>query len=117
MKTTLKLEEAAVFGLCIILFTQLDMAWWWFPALLFVPDIGMIGYAVNPKIGAITYNICHHRLVGAIIAIVSIYTHSQTGLLIAIIVFAHISLDRMLGYGLKYPDSFKHTHLGTMGKK
>ncbi|MBL3654507.1 DUF4260 domain-containing protein [Fulvivirga sediminis] len=117
MKTTLKLEEAAVFGLCMVLFAQLDIAWWWFPLLLFVPDIGMLGYAVNTKIGAITYNICHHRLVAVLMAIVSFSIGSQTGLLIAIIIFAHISFDRMLGYGLKYTDSFKHTHLGTMGKK
>jgi uncharacterized protein YbjT (DUF2867 family) len=25
-------------------------------------------------------------------------------------------MDRVLGYGLKYPDAFKHTHLGTIGK-
>jgi hypothetical protein len=25
---------------------------------------------------------------------------------------AHIALDRVLGYGLKYPDGSKETHLG-----
>lgn len=29
---------------------------------------------------------------------------------------AHSSLDRVLGYGLKYPDSFSHTHLGRIGR-
>jgi hypothetical protein len=28
---------------------------------------------------------------------------------------AHIGLDRALGYGLKLPDDFRHTHLGTIG--
>jgi hypothetical protein len=26
--------------------------------------------------------------------------------------FAHIGMDRALGYGLKYDDAFTHTHLG-----
>jgi hypothetical protein len=30
---------------------------------------------------------------------------------IALIWGAHIGADRMLGYGLKYPTAFKHTHL------
>src|SRR3954470_22529461 len=35
----------------------------------------------------------------------------------ALIWFAHIGLDRALGYGLKYDDSFQHTHLGWIGKR
>jgi hypothetical protein len=30
------------------------------------------------------------------------------------LLFTHASFDRILGYGLKYFDSFKHTHLGWM---
>lgn len=26
-------------------------------------------------------------------------------------------MDRIFGYGLKYSDDFKHTHLGMIGKK
>ena len=29
----------------------------------------------------------------------------------------HIAVDRLLGYGLKFTDSFAHTHLGEIGKK
>ncbi|TDB99096.1 DUF4260 family protein [Actinomadura sp. 7K534] len=28
----------------------------------------------------------------------------------------HVGVDRALGYGLKLPDSFRHTHLGEIGK-
>lgn len=31
------------------------------------------------------------------------------------IMFAHSSLDRCVGYGLKYGDGFQHTHLGRIG--
>ena len=33
-----------------------------------------------------------------------------------IILLAHSAFDRMLGYGLKYSDSFKNSHLGKIGK-
>jgi len=44
MNFSLKLEEITIFLLCIFLFNQLNFSWWWFPALLFLPDIGMIAY-------------------------------------------------------------------------
>ncbi len=30
---------------------------------------------------------------------------------LALILFAHIGIDRLLGFGLKYPSGFKDTHL------
>jgi hypothetical protein len=117
MNTLLKLEEAAIFSLCIFLFTRLNFAWWWFPALLLLPDIGMIGYLINPKIGAFTYNFTHHRLVATVIALYALIFKNEYCYLVAIILFAHISFDRIFGYGLKYVDGFKNTHLGVIGNK
>ena len=117
MKNLLKLEEIAIFLFCIFLFSKLNFAWWWFPALLLLPDIGMVGYIVNSKIGAFTYNLTHHRLVATIIAFYAITYGDDYWKLFAIILFAHISFDRILGYGLKYNDSFQHTHLGIIGRK
>jgi hypothetical protein len=117
MYVLLKLEEAAIFLFCIFLFNQLSFAWWWFPALLLLPDIGMIGYLINPKAGAFTYNLLHHRLVASLIAVYALTYGNEYWKLSAIIIFAHISFDRVLGYGLKYNDSFSNTHLGTIGKK
>jgi hypothetical protein len=34
---------------------------------------------------------------------------------IAIIWFVHIAVDRAVGYGLKYPEGFKETHLSRLG--
>jgi hypothetical protein len=117
MKVLLKLEEVGIFLLCIFLFAKLNFAWWWFPALLFLPDIGMIGYIINPKIGAMTYNFFHFRLIASLVAICSVVFSHEYLQLAAIILFAHISLDRALGYGLKYNEGFAYTHLGMVGKK
>jgi hypothetical protein len=39
----------------------------------------------------------------------------SAALAIGAIWVAHIGMDRMLGYGLKYGDDFTHTHLGRIG--
>lgn len=117
MKILTRLEEAALFLLCIFLFSRTGFAWWWFPALLLLPDIGMIGYLFGPKTGAVTYNLFHHRLVASLVAVYALVSGNPYWQLAALILFAHISLDRLLGYGLKYNDSFSNTHLGIIGKK
>ena len=117
MNLLLKLEELALFLFCLFLFSRLNLAWWWFPACLLLPDIGMIGYGINPKIGAFTYNLLHHRFVASLVAFYALTYGNEYWKLAAIILFAHISLDRALGYGLKYSDSFTNTHLGIIGKK
>jgi hypothetical protein len=116
MKTLTRLEELALAILAFYLFLLLDVPWWWFLVLLLAPDLSMIGYLLGPRVGAITYDVVHHRAVsvgfyilGGIFGIVWLQAA-------ALIVFAHSSLDRVMGYGLKYTDSFQHTHLGMIGR-
>lgn len=116
MKTTLKIEELAQFLLGIFFFSQLDYAWWWFPALLLTPDIGMVGYLVNTRVGAFTYNLFHHKAIAIALGLSGFYLNNSMLILIGVILFSHASFDRIFGYGLKYPDSFKNTHLGNIGK-
>ncbi|MEP4534733.1 MAG: DUF4260 domain-containing protein [Cyclobacteriaceae bacterium] len=115
MKTTLKLEELAMFGLSIYLFSQLSFEWWWFPALILVPDIGMIGYAVSSRAGALTYNLFHHKGLAIAILLAGWLLPNEWLTLSGTILFGHASLDRIFGYGLKHVDDFKHTHLGQIG--
>lgn len=114
MKNSIRVEEAAMFGLSIFLFNQLDFDWWWYLALILAPDIGMIGYLLSPRVGAVTYNLFHHKAVALIVLLLGWYFNQEWTALIGIILFGHASMDRMFGFGLKYPDSFKHTHLGWM---
>jgi Domain of unknown function (DUF4260) len=116
MKTTLTLEDIGEFVLAVFLFSRLDYAWWWFPALLLLPDISMIGYLINTRIGAYLYNFVHHKAVGISVFLIGSALTSSALTLAGIILFAHSAMDRIFGYGLKYTDSFKHTHLGWIGK-
>ena len=126
MNTLLKLEEIALFALFSFFFFLLSIDWWWYPILILSPDIGMLGYLINPRVGAATYNALHFRGTG--VALFAISAPSMiTGvplepwqewlLAASFIILAHASLDRALGYGLKRNDSFQNTHLGWIGKK
>lgn len=114
MKSSIKLEELAMFLLSIFLFSTLEYEWWVYLVLILTPDIGMIGYAVNTRIGAITYNLFHHKGIAITVGVLGWYLALPEMVLAGIILFGHASLDRIFGYGLKYPDHFKHTHLGNI---
>jgi len=77
----------------------------------------MIGYVMNTRVGAVTYNLAHHQGLALAVLIAGIYFSLSALTLAGIILFGHSAMDRLLGYGLKYPDDFKHTHLGWVGRK
>ena len=114
MNAILKLEELAMLGLSIFLFSFLPYQWWWFLALFLAPDIGMIGYVINNRVGAMSYNLFHHKGVAIAIYLAGIHFEMPELQLAGLILFGHASFDRALGYGLKHSDSFKNTHLGRL---
>ncbi len=116
MEFTLKLEELAMLILGIFAFSLLDFAWWWFLVLFLAPDIGMLGYLFGNRTGALLYNLFHHKGLAILIWVLGFSLENQIFQLIGVILFAHASFDRMLGYGLKYKTGFKFTHLGEIGK-
>ena len=117
MDRTLKLEEFAIFCLSIFLFNQIEFAWWYFPLFLLLPDIGMIGYLINTKIGALSYNLLHHKGIALVILVLGYYNSNEWIVFAGIILFGHASMDRIFGYGLKFDDNFKHTHLGWLNRE
>jgi hypothetical protein len=104
-------------ALSLLFFNTQDFSWGWFAILFLAPDLGLLGYLINPKAGAIVYNIAHHKGVAIIIYLAGIYFSVPQLQFIGILLFAHSSFDRIFGYGLKYYDSFHHTHLGMIGKE
>ncbi|HLW19409.1 MAG TPA: DUF4260 domain-containing protein [Cyclobacteriaceae bacterium] len=117
MTALLKLEELGQFLFAILLFSQLDYAWWIFPACLLLPDLSMGGYIFNPKSGAWLYNLFHHKLVALLVLIIGFWMDDSAVTLAGIILFGHAAMDRIFGYGLKFQDHFNHTHLGRIGKE
>ena len=116
MKIVVRLEEFAFFLFSIYLFTLLPLPWWYFPALLLVPDLGMLGYLAGPRVGAVIYNLVHHRGLALLYYVLGVLLGTSWLGLAGVILFAHSSLDRVFGYGLKLADGFGHTHLGRIGR-
>ncbi|MFL0353846.1 DUF4260 domain-containing protein [Xanthomarina sp. GH4-25] len=114
MRNSLKLEEVLMFVFGVLAFNQLDFAWWWFLVLILLPDVSMLGYLINSKIGAFTYNVFHHKGVAIGVYLLGVYFQNEMLQLIGIILFTHASMDRVFGYGMKFTDGFKHTHLGKL---
>jgi Domain of unknown function (DUF4260) len=107
----LHLEGAAVLVLSLLCYHWSHGNWIQFAALFLVPDVSMVGYLAGARTGAATYNAVHTYVGPLLLACYAIGMAQHTTLLLALVWIAHIGFDRMLGFGLKYPDSFKDTHL------
>jgi hypothetical protein len=116
MKNLIALEELFLVLLSLFLFRALEIAGGWVPLLLLTPDLSMLGYRAGPQAGAFTYNLAHHKAVAVALYIIGSLMGSQPVQFAGLILLAHSSFDRILGYGLKYPDAFEHTHLGMIGR-
>ncbi len=115
MKTLLKLEEFLLLGLSLFLFSQLDYGWGWFALLFFAPDLSMVGYLANPRLGAWTYNLVHHKGVAVAVYVLGVALSVPWLMFAGTILLGHASFDRVFGYGLKHEDAFRNTHLGVIG--
>ena len=107
----LRIEELALLTATILLYRHLHFNWLLFAILFLAPDLFMLGYLLNTRIGAVTYNLAHTLFLPLILLAAALYLQHPTTQAIALIWIAHIALDRLLGYGLKYPTHFKDTHL------
>jgi hypothetical protein len=97
-------------------FTALDEPFWLVPLLLFAPDLFMVGYARSTRTGAALYNFAHSYPAPALLGAVAVAASDHLWQAVALVWFAHIGMDRALGYGLKYDGSFQQTHLGQIGR-
>ena len=107
----IKIEEATLLLAALFAYHHLHASWLLFAILFFTPDLFMLGYTLNPRIGSATYNLAHTLVLPIALALIAFTTHHQLLTAIALIWIAHIAFDRLLGYGLKYPTHFKDTHL------
>jgi hypothetical protein len=113
----LRLEGLAAAALSAVFYAKTGASWWLFAALWLAPDLSLLGYLAGSSWGARIYNAIHSYVTPATLAVSSILLRSPVLLPFALIWFNHIGIDRLLGYGLKYPAGFGWTHLGRMGKQ
>ena len=112
----LRAEGLAVFAAALAAYAALGASWWLFAALILAPDLSMLGYLAGPRPGAFVYNAAHTYVAPALLGVLAYGFSAPLVGAVALIWTAHIGLDRLLGYGLKYSAGFGHTHLGRLGR-
>jgi len=71
----------------------------------------MAGYLAGQAFGAAAYDAAHTYVLPVALAGVGVIVGAETAVELGLIWLTHIGVDRAVGYGLKYPSSFKDTHL------
>jgi hypothetical protein len=107
----LRAEGAALFVFSLYLYHLAGAGWGTFLLLFLWPDLFMMGYIWNVRMGSSLYNLVHTEILPITLAGFAFSGHRLPWLCFAIVWLAHIGLDRALAFGLKYPTTFKDTHL------
>jgi hypothetical protein len=55
----LRLDGRTLFAAAIALFATTDQTWWLLPAVILLPDLSMVGYLRDTRVGAHVYNLGH----------------------------------------------------------
>ena len=76
-----------------------------------LPTSRLLAYVLGPSVGAAAYNLLHNLVLPIALGTASFFWDSDWGVAVALIWLTHIGVDRLVGYGLKYPTSPKDTHL------
>ncbi|WP_424949822.1 DUF4260 family protein [Deinococcus sp.] len=106
----LRLEGLLVLAASVVAYRALNGPWWGL-LLGFLADLSFVAYLAGPRAGGNGYNLIHALVLPLALGLLGWELHLPLALLIALIWTAHIGLDRLFGYGLKYPDAFGRTHL------
>ena len=107
----LRAEALAILIAGIVGYGYLGGPWLALVPLLLVPDVAMVGYVRNVRLGSLTYNIGHNLGTAGIALGLGLWLGVGWLAVAGSVLVAHIGMDRLLGYGLKYPTVFKDTHL------
>jgi Domain of unknown function (DUF4260) len=107
----LHVEGATLFGVVLVAWARSGGSWWLFALLLLAPDLSALGYLVNVQVGAATYNLVHTQVLPVLLLAVGYFSGNQLLIELALIWLGHIGIDRLAGFGLKYPTKFQDTHL------
>ncbi|MDA2238823.1 MULTISPECIES: DUF4260 domain-containing protein [unclassified Bacillus cereus group] len=110
-KRIVHFEGLVVFIAAIYAYSLYEFSWIIFFLFLLAPDLSMLAYGINNHVRANIYNLFHTYIISILIVIIGAYFKIDIVIMIGLIWTAHIGMDRMFGYGLKYETDFKDTHI------
>jgi hypothetical protein len=109
----LRLEGSALLAGSLLAYTTTGRPWWLIPLTLLLPDLSAVGYLGGTALGARLYNLFHITPLPGLLLALGWWQDASLASALGLVWLAHIGMDRMLGYGLKYDDDFQHTHLSS----
>jgi hypothetical protein len=83
---------------------------------IYLVAVSMVGYLAGPKVGALVYNLAHNQATGLMVLGAGVVSGVSPLVLAGAVLVGHAGMDRLAGYGLKYPSAFGDTHLGRIGR-
>jgi hypothetical protein len=107
----LRLEGLAVAVGALVLYFDEGYGWLLLLVLALAPDLSALGYLAGSRVGALSYDVVHTYVGPVALGAAGVVGGSDVAVQLALIWLTHIGVDRLLGYGLKYPTGFKDTHL------
>jgi hypothetical protein len=107
----LRLEGAALLAGSLLAYASTGEPWWLVPLTFLIPDLFALGYLAGTRVGARSYNLAHITPLPGVLVAAGWWQGVPLAAALGLVWLAHIGLDRMFGYGLKYADHFQHTHL------
>ena len=113
-KLHLHLDGLAVAAAGLSVYAILGFPWWLFGVLILAPDLFMLGYVFNPKVGSRIYNIGHSMIWPVALGLLGRLLSLEGFVAVGLIWMCHIGIDHAFGYGYKYEDRFKHTHFSVV---
>jgi hypothetical protein len=105
----LRLEAAVVLVGLLWAYSRIGGNWWWMAGLFLLPDLAMLGYLKDARVGAWAYNVAHSFAVALPVLVLSGFD------VLWLVWPVHIAFDRVMGYGLKSEEGFGVTHLRNLG--
>ncbi len=106
VRALLRLEGGAGLVLAIATYFAEGGNPWLLVPLVVAVDVSMVGYLANARLGAITYNALHTWATGIAVLGAGLWTDTAILAIAGAVLVAHVGMDRVLGYGLKYPTGF-----------
>jgi hypothetical protein len=110
-KSVLRIEGAVIAAVATAAYLTIGGPLWLFVVLALAPDVSMLAYLADPRVGSTVYNAFHTYLAPVTFGAAGVWLGITPFSWIVLIWAAHIGVDHAVGYGLKYPAGFKHTHL------
>lgn len=111
VRSILRLEGLAIFVASSYVYSFVGAGWIYFLVMFLTPDISLLVFMRDKSLGSKIYNFIHNYasaflciFLGVILGNVFISSYG-------IVVTAHTGLDRFLGFGLKYPENPKKSHI------